>query len=177
MKFLVGERIHLRPLEPSDAAVAAPWFNRHDVRRTTRRYLPLSLRDEQQFIEQHGVSEHNVPLGICWSEDDRLVGACGLHAIDVRARHAEIGIVIGDPADWGRGIATEAMRLVVDYGFSELNLNRIYLTVFEDNPSARHIYEKLGFRLEGTHRSHAFREGRYWDIHYMGLLADEWRAR
>jgi RimJ/RimL family protein N-acetyltransferase len=177
MKFLVGERIHLRPIERSDAPLIASWFNRAEVRRTTRRYLPLSVGDEEKFIEQHPVTERDVVFAIVWSEDDRLVGVCGLHALDVRARFMELGLAVGDPADWNRGIGGEAMALLVDYGFGELNLNRIHLTVHADNPPAVHLYERLGFRVEGTLRQHAFREGKYIDVITMGLLASEWLAR
>ena len=84
-------------------------------------------------------------------------------------------MVIGDPVDWGHGLGGDACRLLIGYGFGTLNLHRIWLTVYEDNAAGRRIYERLGFRLEGTLRHHGFREGRWWDVHVMGLLADEWR--
>jgi RimJ/RimL family protein N-acetyltransferase len=173
MSFLIGDKIRLRPFELADAPAVVEWFSRHEVRRTTRQYLPLSLQKEEALLKQPD-TDRDMRLAIIAREDERLVGACGLHRIDIRARHSEIGLVIGDPADWGRGFGSEAMRLVIGYGFRELNLNRIWLEVHEDNPAAIHLYEKLGFRREGTLRQHAFREGRYLDCHVMSVLAVEW---
>ena len=174
--FLVGEKLYLRAMERSDAPQVAAWFARAEVRRGTRQYLPRSLSAHEQRIADGAASAENIMFGVALREDDRLVGACGLHHIDPRNHSAELGMVIGDPADWGRGLGSEAARLLIAYGFDTVNLHRLWLEVYEDNPWARKIYETLGFRLEGTLREHGFREGRWWNLHYMGLLAHEYRA-
>jgi RimJ/RimL family protein N-acetyltransferase len=175
--FLVGEKVYLRGVELADAAAVQSWFNRPEVRRGTRQYLPRNLRSHEERIERMTTDDSTILTAVVLREDDRLVGLCGLHEIDARNHHAEMGLVIGDPADWGRGLGADAARLMVGYGFDTVNLNRIWLEVYEDNPAARRIYERLGFKLEGTLRQHGFRDGRWWDIHYMGLLAHEWRKK
>lgn len=176
MKFLVGKKVFLRPVERADASVIAPWFNDERVRRTTTRYRPLSIAAEEKFIEAMGVSETDVFLGIVLLDSERLVGACGLHHLDARNRHCELGIVIGEVPQWGRGIASEVTRLLVDYAFGTLNLNRVWLRVFADNTPAIRVYEKSGFKLEGVLRQDTFRDGRWVDIHTMAILRDEHAA-
>jgi diamine N-acetyltransferase len=174
--FLVGDKVYLRAAERGDAAQIAAWFGRAEVRRGTRQYRPRTVPAQEQFLEQGTSSPEHIIFAVALREDDRLVGLCGLHKIDPRSHNAELGMMIGDPADWGRGLGREAARLIVAYGFDTANLHRIWLEVYEDNDAARKIYERLGFLLEGTLREHGFREGRYWSLHYMGLLAHEYRA-
>ena len=174
--FLNGEKIYLRGASRDDAAISAAWFNRYEVRRGTRQYRPKTIHGQTDFLGQMTESPGDILFVIVNKDDDRPVGLVGLHHLDPRDHHAELGLLIGDPADWGRGLGSEATRLVVAYGFDTCNLHRIYLTVYEDNSGARRIYERMGFKLEGTLREHGFREGRWWDVHMMSMLAHEWRA-
>jgi RimJ/RimL family protein N-acetyltransferase len=107
-------------------------------------------------------------------EDDRLLGDITLSVINWGSREAFAGIGIGAREFWGKGYGTDAMRLLLRYGFIELNLRRISLTVFEFNQRALRSYEKVGFQLEGRQRQFMRREGRRWDILYMGILREEW---
>ena len=107
-------------------------------------------------------------------EDDRLLGDITLSVINWGSREAFAGIGIGVREFWGKGYGTDAMQLLLRYGFTELNLRRISLTVFEFNQRAMRSYEKAGFRLEGRQRQFMRREDRRWDIFYMGILREEW---
>jgi RimJ/RimL family protein N-acetyltransferase len=89
-------------------------------------------------------------------------------------RDAFVGIAIGERDYWGKGYGTDAMRTILHYGFTEINLRRVTLTVFEYNPRAIRSYEKAGFRHEGRLRQFLNREGRRWDMLYMGILREEW---
>jgi RimJ/RimL family protein N-acetyltransferase len=94
--------------------------------------------------------------------------------IDQKARSVEIGIMIGEKDYWNKGHGTEAMRTMCRYGFEELNLNRIWLRVFDTNPRARKAYEKAGFVYEGTLRQAEYKHGRYIDVHIMSILKSDW---
>jgi RimJ/RimL family protein N-acetyltransferase len=109
-------------------------------------------------------------------EPEQFIGVTGLRHIDVRNRHAEFGIAIGEKTAWGSGYGTEATRLIVRYAFETLNFNRIWLHVGEDNERAVRVYEKVGFRTEGRLRQDMFRDGRYWDSLVMAVLRDDLRA-
>ena len=87
-----------------------------------------------------------------------------------------VGLGIGDRNEWGKGYGTEAMNLMLEFAFTEINLRRVTLTVFEYNPRAIRSYEKTGFHHEGRLRQFLTREGRHWDMLYMGILREEWLA-
>jgi [ribosomal protein S5]-alanine N-acetyltransferase len=174
--ILVGTKVYLRPLERADAAAVVPWFNDPDVSRFSLRYRPLTLQEQEQWLEQAGRDERSVLLGIALREDDRLIGTTGFHQLSFKDRGAVFGILIGAKAEWDKGYGSEATRLMVRYAFETLNLHRVTLYVFEYNARAIRTYEKIGFRREGLLRQENWREGRYWDTIVMGLLRDEWLA-
>jgi RimJ/RimL family protein N-acetyltransferase len=173
--FLVGPTVYLRPLEPQDARAVTPWFNDAEVTRFMLRYRPMSVAEEEASLRRLADNPGDVHLGIALRESDRLVGATGLHQVDVRNRHAAFGIVIGEKDFWGKGLGSEATRLMVRYAFGTLNLNRVWLEVYEYNPRAVRVYEKVGFRVQGRLRQDTFHDGRYWDTLVMGVLREEWR--
>jgi len=107
-------------------------------------------------------------------ENDRLLGDITLSVINRGNRDAFLGIGIGEREFWGQGYGTDAVQLILRYSFTELNLRRVSLTVFDFNERAMRSYEKAGFRLEGRQRLGMQREGRRWDILYMGILREEW---
>ena len=88
---------------------------------------------------------------------------------------ADLGYEL-DPAFWGRGYATEAVRALIDFGFGELNLHRIWAYCLDENQPSWRVLERLGFRLEGRLRENEFMRGRWWDSRVYGLLAAEWQV-
>ncbi len=172
--FLIGPTVYLRPLEKADAPTLAPWFNDAEVSRYMLTVRPTSLAAEQAFIAGLNGNPMEPTLAIIVRETDRLIGTTGLFRTDVRHRYAMFGIGIGDKSAWGKGYGTEATRLLVQYAFESLNLNRVCLEVFEYNPRGIRAYEKAGFRVEGRLRQDCYREGRYWDTVVMGVLREEW---
>ena len=108
--------------------------------------------------------------------DDRAIGLIDLSGFDWVARHAWVGIGLGEREFWGKGYGTDAMRVLLRYVFQELNLNRVNLNVFEYNERAIKSYLKSGFVVEGRTRQDILREGRRWDVIFMGILKSEWEA-
>jgi RimJ/RimL family protein N-acetyltransferase len=109
----------------------------------------------------------DVPIFVNWLNDPEVR----------RNRSSEIGIIIGDKSAWNQGYGTESVRLLVKLGFETLNLNRIYLHVFETNPRAVKCYEKAGFVHEGRQRQGEWQDGRFIDVLVMSILQEEWRAQ
>ena len=173
--FLIGPTIYMRPVEPVDTPVIAPWFNDQDVIRSTLQYRPMTLAREQEFLNESSNSDKHVVLGIVPKTTDQLIGVAGLHNMDHRQRHCSFGIVIGVKEEWNKGHGTEATRLLVDYAFRTLNFNRVWLHVHEFNERGVRAYEKVGFRKEGRLRQDCYRDGRYWDTLVMGILREEWK--
>ncbi len=106
--------------------------------------------------------------------DGECIGTGGLFNIDWTARHAELGIGIGDKEYWGRGYGREAVGLLLDYAFRLRNLRRVWLEVHSANERAIRAYGSCGFVEEGRMRGHVWLGGRYVDNVIMGLLREEW---
>jgi RimJ/RimL family protein N-acetyltransferase len=172
--FLIGRSVYLRSLEKEDAPPLVRWLNDPEVNRLLLPRRPLNLAMEQEYLQHVNQSDTDLALGIVVLQTDQLIGATGFHEIDFRCRHASFGIVLGDKSAWGKGYGTEATRLLLGYAFESLNLNRVWLHVYEYNARALRVYDKLGFRREGVLRQHTYRDGRYWDTITMGILRDEW---
>lgn len=172
--FLIGPTVYLRPLEREDAPRLTGYLNDPAVRRTLATYRPIGVAQEQAFLEALASNDKDVVLGVVLRNGDVLLGVTGLHRMEFRGRHAEFGLFIGDASYWGKGLGTEATRLMLDYGFGTLNLHRVWLQVFGHHTAAQRVYEKAGFRREGVQREHHFVEGRYTDGILMGVLRAEW---
>ncbi|WP_373419821.1 GNAT family N-acetyltransferase [Paenibacillus amylolyticus] len=110
-------------------------------------------------------------------EGNRFIGFTALYRIEWNNRSARLAIGIGEENDRGKGYGSDALALILRYGFHELNLNRIALEVIEYNEAARRAYLKAGFREEGRQRSAVLRDGMHYDLISMSILAEEWSAQ
>lgn len=175
--MIYGKRIRLRHTERDDLPLFVAWLNDPEVTRGLGMFLPLSLVEEEQWFEntlQQPAEERPLTIEVCQDESWRTIGNSGFHAIDWRNRSAEVGIVIGDKSFWDQDYGSETIQLLLEYGFNTLNLHRVYLRVFEDNPRAIRAYEKAGFIHEGRMRQAEFRRGDYRDVLLMSVLRPEW---
>lgn len=107
-------------------------------------------------------------------DGDTPIGTCAFMNLDQRNRHAELAIVIGNKDYWSKGFGTEIMKHLMNWGFEGLNLNRLYLHVFDFNTRAIGLYEKMGFVKEGSKRAMIYRHNRYCDLHVYGILKSEY---
>ncbi|MCA0457910.1 MAG: GNAT family N-acetyltransferase [Chloroflexi bacterium] len=105
--------------------------------------------------------------------DAKYIGHCGLHNIDQTARSCELGIEIGDSDYWGKGYGREAVKLLLDYAFKHMHMNRVWLNTHSENERAIRCYRACGFVEEGRLRQHLWLNGRYVDRVIMGVLKDE----
>ena len=119
----------------------------------------------------------NLFFGIRTLAEDRLIGFMALFDESWQHGDALVAIAIGERDCWNKGYGTDAMWVMLDYVFNELNLRRLTLIVFEHNPRGIRSYEKSGFVLEGRTRDAMLRDGRRWDWLWMGILREEWVAR
>ena len=106
--------------------------------------------------------------------DNKLVGVTGFENILWNNGTAVIYIGIGDSLSRGKGFGSEALSLTLEFGFQELNLHRIQLNVLSYNKPAVKLYEKLGFKKEGTYREFIHRDGKRYDMYLYGILRPEW---
>ncbi len=174
--FLVGDRIYLRPLEREDLNEKyLKWLNDPQVNRYLESGLFPSARDGLEEFYKRVSSSGDVILAIAEKESDEHIGNVKLGPINWVHRRATFGILIGEMRFWGRGIGTEATKLMVEYGFFRLNLRKIDLGVYACHEAAVRLYETVGFKIEGRFREDLFNNGAYTDRIWMGLLRSEYR--
>lgn len=174
--FLIGERIYLRALQKSDAdGNYVEWFNTAEVCKFNNHHrFPYLYRQAIDYIEFATNTRENVILAVVDSKTHRHIGNIALQHIDHIQRTAEFAILIGEREYWGRGFAYEASHLIINHGFTELNLHRIYCGTLQSNVGMQKLAEKLSFQKEGRRRQALYKNGHYQDVIEYGLLRHEW---
>jgi RimJ/RimL family protein N-acetyltransferase len=171
-------RVFLRPHENDDAELVHRWRSDARVAAPASLGRPISLAEVTarigRMVEQQARDAYS--FVICLLDGERPIGDVSLFELDQAHGSAELGIYIGEPDEWGKGYGTDAVNAIVDFGFGELRLERIWLNVWTENERARRSYEKAGFVHEGTLRHDRYEGGRFTDGHVMSLLRDEWLA-
>ncbi len=174
--ILEGRRVRLRPVQPGDLQKFVEWLVDPEVRRWLAALAEApTLQDEVEWYENSRANPDNV-LWAIETIAGQLIGTVELRVAS-HANRAELGIAIQDKSQWDKGYGTETVLQVLEYGFNELELNRIELTTDEENVRGRRCYEKCGFREEGLLRQHRIVEGKYGDTIMMAILREEWNQR
>ena len=176
--MLTGKLVRLRPIEVADRDRFYTWINDAEVARFLEARHFYSMAQEEDFVRAATMQTRppEVKLAIETLDDSRHIGSLNLHAIHSEDRKATLGIMIGDKTCWDHGYGTDAIVTMLRYGFEELNLNRIDLTVDERNGRGIACYRKCGFIEEGRLRQHRFAAGSYHDTVVMAVLAGEFYA-
>ncbi|HLY27812.1 MAG TPA: GNAT family protein [Aggregatilineales bacterium] len=183
--FLQGKLVELSAIQRSDLPVIASWGR--DTEFLGNQFYGLLYPDNLEdltleFEQQHGTLWHGIeslkelPFAIRPQDGGEIIGIVQFKHFDWRSLLAEVGISVGNREYWDKGYGTDAMRVMLRYGFMELGLNRIELTVFGFNPRAVRSYEKAGFQREGSLRESLYRDGQFHDQLVLGILRTEWDA-
>lgn len=172
---VIGERVALGPIRRDHLPLYQQWMNQLETTRFLRMGV-YSFEAEEDWYEKMARAETLEYLTIYNYPDLRPIGGANLFKIDHVNRTAELGIMIGDSALRGKGLGTEAVKLMCDFGFNALGLNNIILLTFEWNVAGQRAYEKAGFKEIGRRRQSRWFAGRYWDDIYYDLLASEFES-
>ncbi|GAA3060546.1 GNAT family N-acetyltransferase [Actinokineospora globicatena] len=174
---LIGERVRLRAIEPEDADAFWRWHHdEHAMRWMGTSYPESRAQLRKRFADFAPNSYERCRFAIETTAESRLVGYIALRDAHPESGRAELDIYLGDPDTWNKGYATEALRLMCHWGFEDMRLHAIQLSVVVDNEAAIHLYRKLGFVEEGRLREVHRRDGRLHDMYVMSLLATEFAA-
>ncbi|ATH06702.1 hypothetical protein BIY24_01730 [Halobacteriovorax marinus] len=138
------------------------------------RYIDQEIDEKwyDAYLQNRG-TEVRLAIEVVEGDIKYYIGNAYLTSIDQINRSSIFSIFIGDKNFWGRGIGSEVTHKVLSHAFDDLNLHRVCLYVLGSNLRARSMYEKIGFKLEGTMRKAVFKGGFYSDLHFMGILKEE----
>jgi RimJ/RimL family protein N-acetyltransferase len=173
MTVLTSQRLTLRPPVAEDAKARFKLGNFPEIHRlfggASNTFRPLTEEAAEAWVGMLLRDKH------AWVilYDGKLVGSIRLSDVNPADRRATLLVGILDPDCLGKGIGSEAMRLVAGYAFDTLKLHRIFVRVIAFNDRAIAAYQKIGFQLEGRLREAAFIDGTYYDDLMMGLLEHE----
>ena len=149
------------------------WVNDLEVGHFTSFHAQnISYLNEVEALES--LAKDGNHFSIITQEKDKVIGNCSFFNVDPINRSAEIGIVIGEKDYWGLGYGSEALKLLLKFGFEHRNYNNIHLRVYAFNERAIASYEKVGFKKQGVFREALIRGNKKYDMVYMDILADEY---
>jgi RimJ/RimL family protein N-acetyltransferase len=176
---LIGKFVRLSAFDPEEMSKAFPrWYMNSEYQRLLNSSIhPMqSPKAALKWMEEEvgEMSPASYFFSIRTLAEDKLIGELGLDVVTWPGRDAFVGLGIGETEYWSKGYGTDVMNILLRFAFTEINLKRVTLTVFEYNPRAIRSYEKAGFRHEGRKRQLLNREGKRWDELYMGILREEW---
>ena len=175
-KGLVGERVELRRHARANYRLYGEWYGDPEIwRLTSWAASPLSPSAVERLFEDRELSTTDDSFAIHLKDEERPIGVISLMNISEANDSAELSVIVGHPEDRHHGYGAEAIDTILRYGFEELRLNRVGLSVFEFNEDAISTYEKLGFREEGRLRQALKRDGAFHDAILMSVLGSEWR--
>jgi RimJ/RimL family protein N-acetyltransferase len=167
---LAGTLVTLRPAQGSDAAhLASVDTETYRLTGTHRTFGPAQL---EQWYATRGEQTDRIDWAILENATAAWAGEVVLNDLDTDNRSCAFRILLQGPPFYGRGLGTEATRLAVEHAFA-LGLHRVELEVYDFNPRARRVYEKAGFRHEGTRRDALLWDGDWVDAHLMAMLATD----
>ena len=173
-----GDIVTLRSVELSDLDSIMEHWNNLKLRQYLYFFLPMSREEEKDWIQntwkrrQEGT---DFIFAIEHKETKEFLGTCGLSGLNYINQKAELGIAIHAEKNWGKGYGTDAMKVLMKFGFNYLNLHRIELRVFTHNTRAIKIYQKVGFKEIGIRREARFQNGKFHDVKLMDILRREWK--
>ena len=178
-KKLVGDRIYLSPKGTSEEEIEkfTKWMNDFEVTDYIGRTSQLmTLEEEKTFLENMSKTDEVRNFSIIELNSDKLIGTIGLEHINWIKRNAVLGIFIGDNEFRNNGYGTEAIKLLLEYGFRYLNLHSIKLDLISINERAHKCYLKCGFKDTGASREEIFLNGKYYDKLHMDILETEFEG-
>lgn len=173
-QILIGDRLKLVALDKPHLPLRADFINDVEVQSTLNFDYPTSLAKTEAWFSKVCLLSTRVELTIIDVETETVIGFCGYVNIDYKSSKAEHYIFIGNKNYWSKGYGSEAYKLLTNYGFQQLGLNRIYGYQLEDNAKAEKCTLKLGWSIEGLLRNDIFSHGKIKNRKIISMLKDEW---
>ena len=175
---LESETLILRPLKEQDSESLYKNVKEYEIAKWTINIPhPYPEDDAINFIKE---SQEHMEKGLAYhfaillKDTSELVGVMSLIGVNKKHRNAELGYWISKRY-WNKGIATEAASKMLEFGFRNLDLQRISARCFQDNDSSSRVMAKIGMEYEGRFRKEILRENKFIDMVYYAILKEDWR--
>jgi len=176
--MIEGNFIKLRSLEVDDLKKLKEWRNKKHVRKSTREYRLLNMLHQKEWFES--IHKNNPPKEIMFGildKNKKLIGVTGLTYIDWKNRNSEISIYLSFENWQKKKEATEVLKLILEYGFGELNMNRLWVEIYGNMQENIQLFKKMKFLEEGKLRQKVWRNKKWWDSFIYSKLAREYYGK
>lgn len=171
-----GKRMSLQLLERDHLTKRVEFLNDPEVQATLNFDYPTSLAKTEAWFSKNLLAPNRVDFAFIRNEDSAVIGFGGFINVNPKARKAELYIFVGDKSCWGKGFGRDGYKLLVNYGFGELGLERIYLYQLAENERAVRATAALGWKTEGLLRKDIWSHGEMKDQYVLSILRDEWEG-
>lgn len=171
-----GEVVYLSAIEREDLTKLMKWRNIESFKKHFREYREISSDMQEEWYQKYVLNNPSTLMfSIKRTEDDELLGCCGLCYINWVHRHADLSLYIGYEEEYidAKGYAEESCHILFDYGFNQLGLNKIWTEIYEFDCKKMELFEQIGFQIDGTLRKQYFYEGRWWNSYLLSFLSEE----
>lgn len=171
-----GQKIRLREYRVEDIPLRLTYINDPEIARnlTPEVPYPITLHEEEKWFQSITAISDTYRFAIETFEDNKFIGGCSINDVDWKNSVATIGIFIGSRDHRGKGYGADAMKVLIDFIFMQMNINKIRLSVYSYNEPAIRCYERCGFKIEGVLRQEIYKDGKRYDKISMGLLKEEY---
>lgn len=175
--MIKGDKVGLRALEKEDLIHLRDWRNISEFRKHFREVRELSLNDQEEWLESLQKTKHiNYMFTIVDLKTNKPIGAAGLLYINWIIRSADFSFYIGRNEEYidNEGYAIEATKLLINYGLKNLNLNKIWMELYEFDKMKLDFFDSFGFKTDGVLRDNCFEDGKYWDSKIISLTKKDY---
>lgn len=172
-KKIEGEKVYLSPMNLEDIEKYVKWMNDFSTTDGLGSSSKVTTFESEKSWLINNMDKKEQQFAIVLKETDKLIGNCGFCDINHLHQKGEVGLFIGEEENRSKGYGTEALSLLVEYGFNYLNLKNIMLKVFSFNKRAIKSYEKVGFKVFGKRTEVYYLNGKWYDEYFMEILRKE----
>ncbi len=172
-----GEKVYLDAINKNDLPKLMYWRNLPEYRKHFREYRELNMDMQLKWYENKVINDNTTEMfAIRLNDTGELIGCCGLCYINWVHRNADLSLYIGWQKSYidEAGYAKEACRLLFNYGFKELGLEKIWTEIYCFDEKKMNLYTDLGFHKDGELRNQYFYDGKWWNSYMLSLLSEEW---
>lgn len=175
--MIKGKNVYLSAIEENELEQLRKWRNLPEYRKYFREYREISATMQKKWFDNIVNNDNNtIMFSIHDTQNSNLLGCCGLCYINWIHRYSDLSLYIGKDECYidNDGIAEEGCKLLFDYAFNELELNKIWTEIYEFDDKKNNLYKKLGFKQDGFLREQYFYDGKWWGSYILSLLKKEY---